>query len=265
MAAPLSHAARSAWHTLSAACAFLWPAPCLVCGRPLKAGVLCRRCLPKAEDLFNQPRCALCFSAAANLDASQRCELCRMIPPVFNQIRYLWLYREDARDLIACMKYRPSPKLCKAAASMLAETLYAIYPFPDWDLIVPLPSSRRSERERCFNQCLVLARALQAKLSESHPTRLDTFALRHQGCKHAQASLDHSRRISNVKGAFCADPVKVRGARILLVDDVITSGATSATAAVALLEAGAAAVDLIALAKAAVWDQRRHDIYKGVR
>ncbi|NLF24880.1 MAG: ComF family protein [Deltaproteobacteria bacterium] len=180
-------------------------------------------------------------------------------------MRYLWLYKENARDLIACMKYRPSPQLCKIAASVLAEALDMLYPLPDWDLIVPLPSSRRSERKRCFNQCLVLARALQEKLSGSHPAKLDTSALRHLGCKHAQASLDHDRRISNVKGAFWADPIRVRGARILLVDDVITSGATSATATVALLKAGAVAVDLIALAKAHAWEERRYEIYKEIR
>lgn len=243
----------------------LWPASCLVCRRPLKEGVLCRRCLPEPLDLIRQPRCVVCFCPAVALDACQRCELCALFPPVFGRIRFLWHYRGNARDLITCMKYKPSLRLCRNAAQALAERIFELFPCPDWDMIVPLPASIQSERERCFNQCLVIARALCSRLGAQGHAGPETSALFHQGCRHAQASLAHNRRILNVKNAFRAEPSRVCGAHILLVDDVITTGATGATAAVCLLRAGAATVDLIALAKAGAWDECRHEIYQKIR
>jgi len=179
-------------------------------------------------------------------------------------MRFIWRYQGAAREFITSMKYRPSLKLCTLAAHELAQSVFELFPFPDWDIIVPLPSSSLSLKTRCFNQCLILARALHFVLKGRSPARLEPSALHHTGGRHPQASLAHNLRIHNVQGVFKAQAHKVRGAHVLLVDDVITTGATSAAAAAALIQAGAGPVDLIALARAQVWEEYRHEIYRRI-
>jgi len=249
---------------LKDAAAVIWPPRCLVCGRPLGHGVLCLRCRPESEAESEIQRCFRCFSPAPDLDGGGICPACRLFPPPFDRLRHLWRYHGEARDLITIMKYRPSRALCLEIGRALAGAAPVLFGPPDWGAIVPVPASAASLRRRSFNQCLLFARAIRGALgSGAPPVRLD--ALRHFGRRPSQASLSRSRRIVNIRGAFSAEKKAVSGLRLLLVDDVITTGATAASAAIALLEAGAAGVDLIAAARAAAWQQYRWAIYSGIR
>jgi ComF family protein len=113
------------------------------------------------------------------------------------------------------------------------------------DVVVPMPLSRQRLAERGFNQALLLARALSPE-----KTRADLLLrVRHTA---AQTTLDRKDRLDNVKGAFAVDPLlasKVRGRRVVLVDDVMTSGASLFTAAQALRQAGAARITALLMAR----------------
>lgn len=129
-----------------------------------------------------------------------------------------------------------------------------------WDAIVPMPASAHSRAVRGFNQCEVIATQLRGAALRSPSTGsappLERMILRHHGGRPAQASLGLKQRMRNVRQLFSAGSGAV-GKRVLLVDDVITSGATVWAASVALLEAGAHSVELFTLARGAAWHESR--------
>jgi ComF family protein len=115
----------------------------------------------------------------------------------------------------------------------------------DADLVLPMPLSRERLAERGFNQALVLARALA-------PYKADAGLLLRVRHTKAQSELDLKERLRNVQGAFAVEPLRhedVRGMKIALVDDVMTSGASLFAAAQALRQAGAARVTGLVLAR----------------
>lgn len=164
-------------------------------------------------------------------------------------------------DIIRIIKYRPSRRLCKILAERIAPMIREIFPHSDWDLVVPLPASAQSLTTRGFNQCDVIAQAISRAVTVVCSPR----ALRHLGSTHAQASLPHELRIGNVRRSFTAREQVVRHKRILLVDDVTTTGATSAAAGLALLKSGATSVDLFTLARSDGWTESRSAVHRRIR
>jgi ComF family protein len=113
------------------------------------------------------------------------------------------------------------------------------------ELVVPMPLSRERLAERGFNQALLLARALAPRKTVAGLL----LRVRHTA---AQAGLDRADRLANVKGVFAVEPLRaarVRGRRVALVDDVMTSGASLHAAALALRQAGAARVTAVVMAR----------------
>lgn len=164
-------------------------------------------------------------------------------------MRFLWGYNGAARRLVNVMKYHPSPALCKVAGELLANALPSLELGSDFDLVVPIPSSRSNLILRGFNQCDILAEYVAAALEID----LDYLALRHTKKITPQASLSHNERLQNMKNTFAVSSKKIIGKRILIVDDVITTGATTNSAAQALLRGGAAAVGVLALIRSDNW------------
>ena len=241
----------------------LLPSYCLICGRRLYQGVVCHYCTPKPEFLNLASRCFRCFTPSAELNSAGLCQLCLLHPLPFTRLRYLWPYDTAAKQLIRIMKYRPSRKLCYYAGQLLADNLPLLFPehasTPTWDIIIPIPSSRPSLIARGFNQCLLAAGVLK-QLPELKQIPLAAAALRHCGYRSPQASLSGDSRLKNVSKAFCATPALVAGKSVLLLDDVVTTGATTAAAAKALLAAGAATIDLLALARSETWQEFRYKL-----
>lgn len=148
-------------------------------------------------------------------------------------------------------------------ADMLIQHFPALFQSTDWDYIVPIPSAGQSIRQRGFNQCALMARKLAhfINCNYSLSVKCDLFGLSHQGYRRPQAALEHERRLNNVKTAFKAKDQRFAGKKILLIDDVLTTGATSSAAALALTKAGAQNIDLVSLCRATAWQEFRQAVY----
>jgi ComF family protein len=250
----LARLARRLWQTLPIE--LILPRYCAVCQRDIRSATnLCYRCKPHLPDLASlmQSRCVRCFGVLSTAGCDRVCQVCQHEPLALDSIRYLWEYEGLARDLIRAMKYRPSAKLTRQAATTLYNSLSSLYPTAEWDLIVPIPSSRSTFFFRLFHPCNELARAISEATSipVGHP-------LIRNSSRAPQASLDHTRRLARLSTLFeLSLPEIINQKRVLLIEDVITTGATISAAAYQLRKGGAKRVDCLALARTRVWGRFR--------
>ena len=186
--------------------------------------------------------CASCrtpFQNAFPLDASGRCALCRSGLRGFDTAYSFGAYEGVLRELIHLYKYGRVKTLARPLSALLAQALPRDEAF---DAAVPVPLYWRRRLQRGFNQAELLARDL------SRRTGIPVAkALRRVRPTPAQAGLSNSARRHNMSQAFRAR--SVQGKRILLIDDVMTTGATAASCAAALKQAGARRVSLLTVAR----------------
>lgn len=219
------------------------PAGCLSCDEPLPAKAPLGLCAPCRARLAPVPRegCAVC---AAPLEAFEppagwRCGACRRQPPSYDRLLALWSYREPLDAVVQGLKFGRLDYLGRHLAEALAEGLGE--DLSGFDGIVPVPLHWRRRLTRGYNQAERIAHPLAVRLG------LPLIpALRRSRSTPPQTSLGKERRIANLRRAFRApNPGKIRGLRLLLVDDVATTGATLDAAAAALRSAGAAGVTAV--------------------
>jgi ComF family protein len=240
----------------------IFPSSCPLCSQELyEAGLtgVCRACWESLAP-WNGPACAQCglpFTSERALDAEPAvCALCRNEAFDFDRARSYGLYGGNLRAAILQLKFQRRERLGRRLGALMA---------PSWrDLedsgageaavLVPVPLHSTRERERGFNQAELLARGLSAMLARSRNTlapRVEPRALRRTRATPPQTGLSLSARRENVRGVFAvSDPARVRDLVIVLVDDVMTTGATLSACASALKGAGAAAVLALTLARA---------------
>jgi ComF family protein len=212
---------------------------CVLCAAPGEPGrdlcPACDRALPR--NTCACPRCALPLAAPA-----PACANClRRAPPMAATTAAL-RYEGDARRLLPRYKFGADLAAGRVLAGLLVE---AVASAPRPDLVLPVPLHTARLRERGFDQAWELARTVARELDL--PARCD--GLRRIRATPAQTGLDAAARRRNLRDAFSADPA-VRGLRLALVDDVMTTGATVAAAARALHRAWAASVDVWVVARA---------------
>lgn len=217
--------------------AALLPPRCLLCGEPGTASLdLCAAChqaLPR-----NQPACVRC---ALPLAAAGTCGACLHRPPLLATVRAAFVYTAPLDRLLPRYKFRGDLAAGRLLARlMLAEVAGCDPP----QALVPVPLHRARLRQRGYNQSLELARpvarALRLPLCHALVRARPTLP---------QAGLPAAQRRANVRGAF-APVADLSGARVALVDDVMTSGATADAAAASLRAAGAASVEVWVVARA---------------
>jgi ComF family protein len=167
-------------------------------------------------------------------------------PPVFRRARAVARYDETARRLVHRLKYGDRVELARALGGMMARAGAEL--MLDADVIVPVPLHRSRLWWRRFNQAMALAGAL----SRTSGVPCDPFLLARVKRTRSQVGLTRTQRGDNLQGAFRvpadAKP-HLAGKRVLLVDDVVTTGATANACSRALLRAGAESVDVLSFAR----------------
>ncbi len=221
------------------------PPRCLSCGVTVSApGTLCATCW-RGITFLGRPCCACCgYPFAYDLGSGGLCGACAAHSPPFDRARAAMRYDESSRNLVLALKHGDRLHLAPALAQWMrragAELLDGA------DLLVPVPLHWTRLFTRRYNQAAVLAQAM-AKVG-APPVSADCLIRRRrtppQGRKNAAA------RRRNVAGAFrVRRPAEVAGRRIVLIDDVLTTGATVEECARVLKRAGAARVEVLALAR----------------
>jgi len=197
--------------------------------------IFCRRILVKEEEMV----CSHCAQRLPHTDAHRRLEKgMQCLSPL--------RYEGTVRDSIHRFKFGGRSFYAKAYAPLMAEELRSI-PLEQWDILTWVPLSKKRLRERGYDQAFLLARHLGEEF-DCRPIPL----LRKTKHTRAQSSLDDPKeRLSNVKGVYTLlDGVQIEGKKILLVDDVVTTGATLTSCQKVLLEGGAACVTAVTVASA---------------
>jgi ComF family protein len=206
---------------------------------------LCPDCLRPPQPFQAEYYCLSCrtpFLNAFPLDAQGLCALCRGGARGFDAAYCYGAYEGLLREWIHLYKYGRIKTLSRPLGDLLARAVPRDEPF---DAIVPVPLHWRRRWQRGFNQSDLLARGLSRRLGVPL-----IQALRRTRATGVQAGLSNTGRRRNVSAAFrCTHPRRVDGRRILLIDDVMTTGSTAAACALALKRAGAGRVTLLTVAR----------------
>jgi ComF family protein len=223
----------------------LFPPLCLGCRGPVGEAGYCAPCW-SALTFLEGPGCACCgLPFAVALDGETLCAACLAQPPAFDKARAIMAYDDKSRSAILALKHADRLDLVPGFSRWLGRTGRNL--LEDSDLIAPVPLHRLRLWNRRYNQSAELARRLAREWKRVY----EPFALtrsRPTASQGAMASAKARRR--NVLGAFqVPDPAKVKGKRVLLLDDVMTTGATVQACARALKRAGAERVHVLVLAR----------------
>lgn len=227
---------------------FVFPPLCLGCGEAIDAhGHLCSACWVGLS-FIDGSLCARCgVPFALDLGADMLCAPCLATPPAFVRARAVFRYDDGSRRLILRFKYADRLEAAPAFAQWMARVARPLLA-AEADLIVPVPLHRRRLFKRRYNQAALLANSL-AELLE-RPACPDL--LERTRATPSQGGLSRRERVKNVRGAFAVRARRrslVEDRNVLLVDDVLTTGATADACARVLLAAGARSVAVLALAR----------------
>lgn len=228
----------------------LMPSACATCEQPLThdpTPFFCRRCWELIQPLQGPacPRCHRPFASpyATVHSPTHECHDCRTRAPHYSHVWAAYAYCPPLQDAIALFKYRGKVGLADALGALLVRALPADL---DTDILMPIPLHPNRLRQREFNQSLLLADRIGPVLKRPVSYRnlvrtVDT---------DPQTTLHRSARLQNLRQAFALrEPEEVADKRILLVDDVFTTGTTANECAGVLRRAGAKDVAILALAR----------------
>lgn len=216
------------------------PSQCAVChawpSRPVCDACVARFAPPAA-------RCSGC--ALPVPEGVTRCGECVKHPPPLDACLAVCTYAWPWPDTIAGFKFRGDAGWAGPFATLMRSAPWVEPALEQCDLVLPMPLAPGRLRERGFNQAHELARRLS-------PTKADATLLLRTRETPAQSGLPRAERLRNLQGAFAVEPLRaeeIRGRRLVLVDDVMTSGASLFAAAEVLRQAGAAHITAVVLAR----------------
>ncbi|MCA9319391.1 MAG: ComF family protein [Planctomycetes bacterium] len=232
------------------------PSFCQRCGPAVDDDALpglCEACLSELTFDPPGPRCPVCAAplvhrlTARDRQGRTRCLDCRRKRPRHRQVLAVGPFQGPLAELIIRLKYGGERILGQSLGELLAETWRQQAPdLGPWSaLVLPIPLSTERRAERGFNQSDLIARPLAARLG----LRLDTAALQRQGQGPAQTGRNRHARLAGVSGRFLTTSSRVWGRSIVLVDDVMTTGATLRAATRSLFAGGALAVSWAVVAR----------------
>jgi ComF family protein len=226
----------------------LLPIVCVVCGRLVprdEHGIVCAVCWSRVEEL-PYPRCDRCGHPQGRFD----CTWCELLPAFVRAARsFCWMPGGTGAEIVHALKYGGWLRAGEEIALRMARLQWPIDVTEERTAVVPVPLGSSRERERGFNQSAVIAHRL-ADLWRI-PCRVDL--LTRSRATRSQTELTPGERLSNVAGAFRPRESglnELAGAHFILVDDVITTGATLGACASALFEAGARTISYVTFGRA---------------
>ena len=216
------------------------PGACAVC-HAWPSRRICDACAARfAQPAWRCARCALCVPAGVDV-----CGACLKSPPLQDASLAAVDYAYPWADALGDFKFRGDPGWARTLATLMRSTPWVEPALEAAYRVLPVPLSTERLRERGFNQSALLARELAP-----HKTDLSTLLRLHS--TEAQSGLPRAERLRNLSGAFVVEPSRaasLSGQRVVLVDDVMTTGATLHAATQALREAGVTHVTAIVLAR----------------
>lgn len=218
----------------------LFPGRCLLCGIPLfgrGAEPLCADCRGSLVPIPAVHRCRVC--SLPLISEEDTCTRCRKREYAFDRNLSMFEYRGEVRELLYQYKFRNRRRLGSVLADFLATALRS--QFPELAL-VPVPASPRAVRRRGWDPVAVIARHLERQ----HGGRVCRCLARRRGMP--QKSLRYEQRLDNLRGTVHLTARGAPAERVVLLDDVFTTGATASECAAVLLRGGARAVDVVSFA-----------------
>ena len=235
----MAHALKT-W--LNGALHFLYPEVCQLCRQERATttqGFVCENCRRKVR--FIEPpfcnRCGLPYEGA--ITTQFECGQCQEVDPWFSSARSAVQAKDPVLEIIHKYKYNRALWFETILADFLIERARPELAKEKWDVIVPVPLHPTKQREREFNQ----AERLSAGLSRATNIPMNAGLLKRVVATKTQTLLSRADRLANVRRAFAMrDGAKLSGQQIVLVDDVLTTGATTSACAKVLRDAGAAKV-----------------------
>ena len=225
----------------------LLPLACACCGRALDAGepgIVCGRCWARLH-VLPEPRCGRCGHPTTR----RACRWCMLLPPYVRAARSVcWATKGSGQRVLHALKYEGWPRVADGAAARMARLDWPADVLEERSALVPVPLAASRQRQRGYNQSECLARAL-APLWQV-PVRTDVL-IRARGTQ-TQTRLTPEERVRNVHGAFAATAAAngLRGAHVVLVDDVVTTAATLNACAAVLHAAGVRIVSYVTFGRA---------------
>ncbi len=238
---------RALWPAGRLALDTLLPMQCLSCGTVVGAeGGLCAKCWPKVT-FIQSPQCAACgLPFAHDVGVGARCGACSRELPPYDRARAAFVYDDASRNLVLSFKHADRTDAASVYARWMAQAGAAL--IEEADVIAPVPLHWTRLLRRRYNQAALLVIALAHRSG----TRADPSLLVRTRRTPSQGGLGVTGRRENVRGAIAVRDGRqdgIAGRRVLVVDDVFTTGATAAACTRALLRSGAKAVDLLTLAR----------------
>ncbi len=215
----------------------LFPSRCLICKR-ISREVICSDCFSKVS-LIKGPICNICGSP---LEEEGLCYKCRTSLPYFSRARSYALYDGVIRTAIIRFKFEKRRNLGIFLGKVLGEFILEL----KWDIdfIVPIPLSKERLRIRGFNQSEILA--TEASKILGIPMSLGLIRIKET---KPSINLNVEERLNNINRAFLLSDTNLKGKKILLIDDVYTTGATTNEASKTLVERGIKEVRVVTLAR----------------
>jgi ComF family protein len=228
----------------------VFPRACAACGALSAAtgdtGIVCAVCWSRLP-MLPSPRCVRC----GHPTAGRSCAWCQLLPPYVRAVRSVCWERRDtvAQTIVHALKYDGWPAVASEMGARMARLDFPQDVRDERRALIPVPLSATRVRERGYNQSELLARAVATRWGIA----VWSDVLRRSRDTATQTQLSAGERMHNVAGAFCPSPegaVMLRGAHVLLVDDVVTTASTLNACAAALYEGGARIVSYLTFARA---------------